>query len=131
MKVAIFDGNEPVTNIEKVTFDSTSENMDERTKQVVLVLEDRTYNKNTKYRLVLRDADTDIDQSSVDVTLLTGPFPMTSDTDTSLDDLLNQHFAGRVVRKDLTKMVKGGGERPGLRAGISPRIGTALPTMRR
>jgi len=22
--------------------------------------------------------------------------------DTSLDDLLNQHFAGRVVRKDLT-----------------------------
>ena len=69
LKVAIFDGNEPVTNIEKVTFDSTSENMDERTKQVVLVLEDRTYNKNTKYRLVLRDAATDIDQSSVDLTI--------------------------------------------------------------
>ena len=67
LKVAIYEGNEPVTNIEKVTFDSTSDNMDERTKQVVLVLEDRTYNKKTKYRLVLRDADTDIDQSSVDV----------------------------------------------------------------
>ena len=37
---------------------------------------------------------------------------MTSDTDTSLDDLLNQHFAGRVVRKDLTKMVKEGANVP-------------------
>jgi len=67
LKVAIFEGNEPVTNIEKVTFASTSENMDERTKQVILVLEDRQYDKKTKYRLVLRDADTDIEQSSVEV----------------------------------------------------------------
>ena len=67
LKVAIYEANEPVTNIEKVTFDSTSENMDERTKQVVLALEDRQYDKKTKYRLVLRDADTDIEQSSVDL----------------------------------------------------------------
>ena len=67
LKAAIYESNEPVTNIEKVTFDSTSENMDERTKQVVLVLEDRQYDKKTKYRLVLRDADTDIEQSSVDL----------------------------------------------------------------
>ena len=32
----------------------------------------------------------------------------TTALDTSLDDLLNQHFAGRVVRKDLTKLVKEG-----------------------
>lgn len=40
---------------------------------------------------------------------------MTSDAktiDTSLDDLLNQHFAGRVVRKDLTKLVKEGANVP-------------------
>jgi uncharacterized protein (TIGR02687 family) len=67
LKIAIYDAGEPVTNIEKVTFDSTSDNMDNRTKQVVLVLEDRTYDKKTKYRLVLRDADTGIEQSSVDV----------------------------------------------------------------
>jgi len=67
LKVAIFDGNEPVTNIDKVTFASTSENMDERTKQVVLALEDRQYDKKTKYRLVMRDADTDIEQSTVDI----------------------------------------------------------------
>ena len=67
LKVAIYEGSEPVTNIEKVTFGSTSDNMEERTRQVVLVLEDRTYNKKTKYRLLLRDAHTGIEQSSVDV----------------------------------------------------------------
>ena len=33
-------------------------------------------------------------------------------TDPSLDDLLNAHFAGRVVRKDLTQMVKEGANVP-------------------
>src|SRR5437660_5845742 len=41
---------------------------------------------------------------------------MTSDTATSidagLDDLLNRHFAGKVVRKDLTKLVKEGANVP-------------------
>src|SRR5713101_2231178 len=36
----------------------------------------------------------------------------TTTVDTSLDDLLNQHFAGRVVRKDLTKLVKEGANVP-------------------
>ena len=33
-------------------------------------------------------------------------------TNNSLDDLLNEHFAGRVVRKDLTKLVKEGANVP-------------------
>ena len=39
---------------------------------------------------------------------------MTSETivDTGLDDLLNLHFAGKVVRKDLTKLVKEGANVP-------------------
>ena len=40
---------------------------------------------------------------------------MTSETtaiDASLDNLLNTHFAGRVVRKDLTKLVKEGANVP-------------------
>lgn len=38
---------------------------------------------------------------------------MTSESiDTSIDDLLNQHFAGKVVRKDLTKLVKEGANVP-------------------
>ncbi len=36
----------------------------------------------------------------------------TATTDPSLDDLLNVHFAGRVVRKDLTQMVKEGANVP-------------------
>jgi ATP-dependent Lon protease len=36
----------------------------------------------------------------------------TSPVDTGLDDLLNQHFAGRVVRKDLTKLIKEGANVP-------------------
>jgi ATP-dependent Lon protease len=32
--------------------------------------------------------------------------------DTNLDDMLNQHFAGKVVRKDLTKLVKEGANVP-------------------
>jgi len=36
----------------------------------------------------------------------------TTTIDTSLDDLLNQNFAGRVVRKDLTKLVKEGANVP-------------------
>ena len=36
----------------------------------------------------------------------------TATTDPSLDDLLNAHFAGRVVRKDLTQMVKEGANVP-------------------
>ena len=48
---------------------------------------------------------------------MTGHSPMISETiqatiDTSLDDLLNERFAGRVVRKDLTKLVKEGANVP-------------------
>ena len=56
-----------MTNIETVTFDSASENMDERKKWVTLVLQDRQYDKKTPYRLVLRDAETGIEQQSVEV----------------------------------------------------------------
>ncbi len=37
---------------------------------------------------------------------------MTDSLSPSLDDLLNQHFAGKVVRKDLTKMIKEGANVP-------------------
>jgi len=34
------------------------------------------------------------------------------ETETNIDDLLNEHFAGRVVRKDLTKLLKEGANVP-------------------
>ena len=45
LKVAVYEGDEPVTNVETVTFDSASGNMDERKKWVPLVLRDRPYDK--------------------------------------------------------------------------------------
>ena len=37
---------------------------------------------------------------------------MTSADDKDLDQLLNENFAGRVVRKDLTKLIKEGANVP-------------------
>jgi len=67
LKVAVYEGDEPVTSIEKLKFDSTSDSMGDREKTVTLTLQDRQYDKRTAYRLVLRDADTGIEQESVDV----------------------------------------------------------------
>jgi len=67
VKVAVYEGNEPVTNIESVTFESSSNVIDERKKSVTLILQDRQFDKKNKYRLVLRDAETGVEQESMDV----------------------------------------------------------------
>jgi len=67
LKIAVYEGDEAVTDIQTVKFDSVSGNLDERKKWVSFVLKDRQYNKKTTYRLVLRDADTGIEQQSVEV----------------------------------------------------------------
>ena len=67
LRVAVYEGEEPVTDIQTVKFESSSGNLDERKKWVSLVLKDRQYNKKTPYRLVLQDAETGIEHQSVDV----------------------------------------------------------------
>ena len=67
LKVAIYEGDEAVTDLQSVTFESQSGNWDERKKWVRLVLKERQYDKKIPYRLVLRDATTGIEQQSVDV----------------------------------------------------------------
>ena len=67
LRVAVYEGEEPVTDIQTAKFDSSSGNLDERKKWINLVLTDRQYNKKTPYRLVLRDAETGIEQQSVEV----------------------------------------------------------------
>ncbi len=69
LKIAVYEGDEPITSIETLTFDSTSGDLDERQKDVILTLQDRPYDKRTTYRLVLRDVDTDIEQQSMNVTI--------------------------------------------------------------
>lgn len=67
VKVAVYDDDKPVTSIENVTFDSSSENMADRTKWVNLTLQNIAYKRDKNYRLVLRDAETDIEVQSVNV----------------------------------------------------------------
>ncbi|BBO04475.1 alkaline phosphatase [Bradyrhizobium ottawaense] len=67
LRVAVYEGNEAVTDVQTVKFDSASGNLDERKKWVNLVLKDRDYNKKAPYRLVLKDAETGIEQQSVEV----------------------------------------------------------------
>lgn len=69
LRVAVYEGEEPVTNTETVTFESVSDKMDDRRQWVSLVLQDRTYDKKIVYRLVLRDVDTGVEQQSVPVVI--------------------------------------------------------------
>jgi uncharacterized protein (TIGR02687 family) len=67
LRIAVYEGEESVTDVQTVKFDSSSGNLDERKKWISLVLKERQYDKKTPYRLVLRDAETGIEQNSVDV----------------------------------------------------------------
>lgn len=69
VKIAVYDGDEPVSSIETVTFANTSNNMDDRQQTVMLTMKDQQYNKMKAYRLVLKDAKTDFELQSHDVTI--------------------------------------------------------------
>jgi hypothetical protein len=65
LRIAVYEGEDPVTDIQTVKFDSTSGDLDERKKWVNLVLKERKYDKKISYRLVLRDVETGIEEQSV------------------------------------------------------------------
>ena len=69
LRAAIYDGAQPVTSIETVIFESTSNNMDDRKKDFTLELRTGSYDKATPYRLVLRDAENDAEVQSVPVVI--------------------------------------------------------------
>lgn len=61
IKIAIQDGNDPVSSIETVSFASTSSNLDDRQQTVKLTLQDRPFDKKKEYQLVLKDSTTDFE----------------------------------------------------------------------
>lgn len=67
IKVAVYDGDKPVTNIESITFDSSSDAMGDRTKWVTLSLQNIPFDRDKVYRLVLQDTETKIEAQSVEV----------------------------------------------------------------
>lgn len=69
LKVGVYEGDEPVTNIETVTFESESSNMDERKKWVTFVLKDQNYDRKKPYRLVLREAESGIEKATTNITI--------------------------------------------------------------
>ena len=69
LRVAVYEGDQAVTSVETLTFDSTSSNIDERKQQVRLELRSGTYDKSTPYRLVLRDIESDAEVQSVPVVI--------------------------------------------------------------
>ncbi|MEE9385667.1 MAG: hypothetical protein V3V08_19835, partial [Nannocystaceae bacterium] len=66
---SVYDGDQAVTSIETVTFDSASESIEDRKKSIRLELRQGTFDKKKPYRLVLRDAQTDAEVQSMPVVI--------------------------------------------------------------
>jgi hypothetical protein len=69
LKVGIYDGDDSVTNVETVTFDSTSADMNQWKKTVSLTLEGRRFDGKKVFQLILRDAETGVEEARFDVTI--------------------------------------------------------------
>ena len=67
LKIAIYEGNEALTNTETITFDSSSEIMGERKKSLTLILREHQYDKRATYQLILRDVETGIEHQSIPI----------------------------------------------------------------
>jgi len=66
-KIGIYAGSEPISDIQTVTFDSVSQEMADRKKEVILTLKNMVFSNTEKYRLVFRNVNTDIDEQSIPV----------------------------------------------------------------
>lgn len=69
LRAAVYEGEQPVTSVETVTFDSACDSIEERKKSIRLELRTGTFNKATSYRLILRDVETDVEVQSVPVVI--------------------------------------------------------------
>ena len=69
LRAAVYDEANPVTSVETITFDSSSDSIDERKKSIRLELRTGTYDKAKPYRLVLRDVESDAEVQSVSVVI--------------------------------------------------------------
>ena len=69
LRAAVYDRDRAVTSVETITFDSTSDSIEERKKPLRFELRTGTYDKTTPYRLVLRDAESDAEVQSVPVVI--------------------------------------------------------------
>ena len=69
LRAVIYHSADPVTSVETITFDSTSDSIEDRKKSIKLELRTGTYDKTLPYRLVLRDVESDAEVLSVPVVI--------------------------------------------------------------
>lgn len=69
LDIGVYDGSSPITNVERMTFDSASDVFEERKRRVILSLEQRTYDKKKPYYLVLRNVATEAEEGRVEVSI--------------------------------------------------------------
>ena len=65
----MYDGEEPVTNVETLTFDETSSDLSAWKRTARLTLQSRDYNARHEYQLLLREADSDQELGRYAVTI--------------------------------------------------------------
>lgn len=68
-KVAIYEGDEPVTNVETVSFESESSDMNDWRQEVWLTLASQGFDKKKSFQLIVRNAETDVEEARMDVTI--------------------------------------------------------------
>mgnify|MGYP001003546456 CR=1 FL=1 len=59
--VSLRDGDQPISDEQTLTFDSSSGSMDERKKSVFLTVKNGSYDPKKDYHLVVRDADSKVE----------------------------------------------------------------------
>lgn len=69
VRAAVYRGAEPVTNLVPIVFDSSSGQVDDRKKSVMLDLKSGTFDKNEDFRLILRDSNTGTEVLSMPVVI--------------------------------------------------------------
>ena len=65
LKISLRDKTELISNEETVTFDSRSENVEDRTRSVKLNLKSGPFDSSRQYDLVLRHADDDTEYDRI------------------------------------------------------------------
>ncbi len=72
IKVGLYDvtsGMEPISNIEILTFSSSSTSLDDKLQDVWLTLDNRVYDSQSRYAMIIQNAETGIEEVRVSVTI--------------------------------------------------------------
>ena len=66
-KIGVYADSEPVSDIQAVSFESVSSELSDRKREVVLTLKNVDFLAGKVYKLILRNAETDIEEQSIPV----------------------------------------------------------------